>query len=262
MRQTFADEIINAGYDLHPETVVITLKSEYLSPNDLASEFTQCQPIFDFCFVQITSMGKIASGAFIGKFNDPNRFFVQMFMKRDYSDLIGYFSTPLYLTFEDGMIAKTEDSPVDFSPPGDLFSPIGFPSDFDGDGRKIVLGATMYAFYLMHQRAEVELITPSRQVSRQVKRKTGKKPSPHFEIKVSPQKTQKRYIKSGKSRQKRDAHIVRGHFATYTDNNPLFGKYTGTYWRPSHARGIKEGDKPSPKNYRIVMPEENVPSQK
>lgn len=32
-------------------------------------------------------------------------------------------------------------------------------------------------------------------------------------------------------------HICRGHFATYTPEHPLFGKYVGTYWRPDHVRG-------------------------
>lgn len=35
-------------------------------------------------------------------------------------------------------------------------------------------------------------------------------------------------------------HLVRGHFATYGDHNKLFGKYTGTFWVPTHARGNAE----------------------
>lgn len=36
---------------------------------------------------------------------------------------------------------------------------------------------------------------------------------------------------------KKALHICRGHFATYTEDKPLFGKYTGTFWRPAHVRG-------------------------
>lgn len=32
-------------------------------------------------------------------------------------------------------------------------------------------------------------------------------------------------------------HICRGNFAHYTADNPLFGKYEGTFWRPAHVRG-------------------------
>jgi hypothetical protein len=34
-------------------------------------------------------------------------------------------------------------------------------------------------------------------------------------------------------------HVVRGHFAKYTPEKPLFGKYVGTFWREAHTRGDK-----------------------
>lgn len=37
-------------------------------------------------------------------------------------------------------------------------------------------------------------------------------------------------------------HFVRGHFATYTADKPLFGNIVGTVWKPAHVRGdIKQG---------------------
>lgn len=36
---------------------------------------------------------------------------------------------------------------------------------------------------------------------------------------------------------KKALHICRGHFATYTPEKPLFGKVTGTFWKPAHVRG-------------------------
>lgn len=33
------------------------------------------------------------------------------------------------------------------------------------------------------------------------------------------------------------AHICRGHFSTYTEERPLFGKYSGKFWIPAHVRG-------------------------
>jgi hypothetical protein len=41
---------------------------------------------------------------------------------------------------------------------------------------------------------------------------------------------------------KRALHICRAHFAHYTEEHPLFGKYTGTFYRHMHLRGsLKEG---------------------
>jgi hypothetical protein len=38
----------------------------------------------------------------------------------------------------------------------------------------------------------------------------------------------------------RALHICRGHFSTYSEDKPLFGKYPGTFWVPDHVRGSKE----------------------
>jgi hypothetical protein len=41
---------------------------------------------------------------------------------------------------------------------------------------------------------------------------------------------------------KRALHICRGHFATYSEDRPLFGRVSGTFWKPAHVRGsIKQG---------------------
>ncbi len=41
---------------------------------------------------------------------------------------------------------------------------------------------------------------------------------------------------------KKALHICRAHFAHYTEEHPLFGKYTGTFYKPMHVRGhLKEG---------------------
>lgn len=41
---------------------------------------------------------------------------------------------------------------------------------------------------------------------------------------------------------KKALHICRGHFANYSEEKPLFGKYAGQFWKPSHVRGsIEQG---------------------
>jgi len=46
-------------------------------------------------------------------------------------------------------------------------------------------------------------------------------------------------------------HLVRGHFATYSPEKPLFGKYVGTYWREAHTRGSKDAGEVA-KDYEVV----------
>ena len=39
---------------------------------------------------------------------------------------------------------------------------------------------------------------------------------------------------------KKAFHFCRGHFKTYTDEKPLFGKHTGSFWCPDHTKGDLE----------------------
>ena len=52
-------------------------------------------------------------------------------------------------------------------------------------------------------------------------------------------------------------HTVRGNFATYTEENKLFGKYTGRFYRRPHVRGTTEAGVVG-KTYK-VKPEDETP---
>jgi len=47
-------------------------------------------------------------------------------------------------------------------------------------------------------------------------------------------------------------HICRGHFREYSEEKPLFGKYSGKYWIPQHARGDK-GAGEIIKDYKVKL---------
>lgn len=94
----------------------------------------------------------------------------------------------------------------------------------------------------------------SRQVRRMRERHKEKDRETAIEYKILdlyPLKKQVRYAKNdGGTSMKKALHIVRGHFATYTEDAPLFGKVTGTFWKPAHARGLR-GYGEIDKDYRI-----------
>lgn len=52
---------------------------------------------------------------------------------------------------------------------------------------------------------------------------------------------------------KKALHICRGHFSEYSEERPLFGKYAGRFWIPSHVRGTTESGQVI-KDYRIKAP--------
>lgn len=54
---------------------------------------------------------------------------------------------------------------------------------------------------------------------------------------------------------KKAMHICRGHFATYSEDKPLFGKYSGTFWRPAHVRGNADNGTVY-KDYKVKAPKD------
>lgn len=52
---------------------------------------------------------------------------------------------------------------------------------------------------------------------------------------------------------KKALHICRGHFSTYSEEKPLFGKYAGRFWIQAHVRGTAEAGKVI-KDYKVKPP--------
>ena len=112
-----------------------------------------------------------------------------------------------------------------------------------------------FAISLAHCRnVEVRDRPVSRQQRRMAER-TGKPAIIYKELVIDAFRKQVRYETQGDGGNeiKRALHICRGHFATYGDHNPLFGKYTGTFWRPMHVRGNKEAGEVK-KSYKVERP--------
>ncbi len=116
--------------------------------------------------------------------------------------------------------------------------------------------AAFFAISLLHCRnVEVRDRPVSRQQRRMAER-TGKSITVYKELVIDAFRKQVRYEsdQSGDNQIKRALHICRGHFATYTDANPLFGRVTGTFWKPMHVRGHKEAGQVH-KTYSVKEPQ-------
>jgi hypothetical protein len=56
----------------------------------------------------------------------------------------------------------------------------------------------------------------------------------------------------------RALHICRGHFSHYSEEKPLFGKYSGSFWIPDHVRGKKEhGEVVKDYSVKAPMPDQS-----
>lgn len=118
-----------------------------------------------------------------------------------------------------------------------------------------VLYPLMFALSLVNcKNVKVVDIPASRQQRRMAERK-GQPVITYKELIIDAFRNQVRQEAQGAGGNeiKRALHICRGHFATYGDDNPLFGKHTGMFWRPMHMRGHKESGQVH-KTYKVESP--------
>lgn len=90
------------------------------------------------------------------------------------------------------------------------------------------------------QAVEEENLYPTRQARRAAERRGDPKPPRFYTLRINPNATRKQGAGTGTSGRELSLHIVRGHFATYTEERKLFGKHAGTFWIPAHVRGSDE----------------------
>lgn len=91
-----------------------------------------------------------------------------------------------------------------------------------------------------------KVIVPFRKSGKKKKLPPKKKFEYHVLRLVLPKTTQKKHTQESSNRRGSKelvrVHFCRGHFKTYTEEAPLFGKYTGVYWWQPYIRGsIKQG---------------------
>jgi hypothetical protein len=82
---------------------------------------------------------------------------------------------------------------------------------------------------------------PKRHEQREAMRK-GEPILKYHEIVIDPNRSygDSESVKASENKPTRALHIARGHFAHYSEEKPLFGKYAGTFWIPAHVRGNKD----------------------
>lgn len=102
---------------------------------------------------------------------------------------------------------------------------------------KIVTRLTLFGVSLMHCR-NVSVVDTEEKVSRQVRRARERKGKvPALKYKTLQIKPTGRGGDAGETTDVTPLHICRGHFKTYTEDAPLFGRIVGTYWWSDQVRG-------------------------
>jgi hypothetical protein len=95
------------------------------------------------------------------------------------------------------------------------------------------------ALSVLHQRTVVERVTHTRQQRRQHQRRHKAELADYYLLTVKPtqQVESMADVAQPVAPASRREHIVRGHFRYYTEERPLFGRYSGMVWIAEHQRG-------------------------
>jgi hypothetical protein len=114
------------------------------------------------------------------------------------------------------------------------------------------LAPLLLTISFMHCRnVSLRPVDPPERLSRNHARKHGKPLTRYHVLEIEPMR---RILDSeGEAQTKglRHAlHICRGHFKTFGEQSPLFGRHVGTYWWPAHVRGNVEHGAVE-KDYRV-----------
>jgi len=118
---------------------------------------------------------------------------------------------------------------------------------------KLVLVPVLVAISLMHCK-NIELV--NKPITRAMKRRVKRTGEPLVVEKVLVIEPFKRKVINESTGEQSGLtlamHICRGHFREYSEEKPLFGKYSGKYWIPQHARGNKESGEID-KEYKVDL---------
>ena len=149
------------------------------------------------------------------------------------------------------MIVRADGSPKEMI----TVAPKETPRDDEDTDLVLAWGSVvLLALCFAHCRGVVQReARPSRQVARQAER-SGKPVVTYKVLDIDPVRkvlqTEGHVAHNGLQKA---LHICRGHFAHYTEDKPLFGKLTGTFYVPMHTRGsLKAGA--VVKDYRVLAP--------
>jgi hypothetical protein len=86
-------------------------------------------------------------------------------------------------------------------------------------------------------------VEPPPKLSKKRKKRYGHPLTTYRVIRVTPhftQKGRKKHSDETIAEGSQPLHIVRGHFKTYEEDRPLFGRYAGTFWWNSQVRGSRD----------------------
>lgn len=147
---------------------------------------------------------------------------------------------------EDGSVPTTSDGVgalhsgplLDCTPGGEAFGEEI--AGYNAFARPFLKAALLAVSFMHCKNVKMVEHNPPPKASRKAQRKSGVPLTKYYTLQIDPMKQALRSEGNIESLGlQRALHICRGHFVTYTEEKPMFGKTAGTFWKEPHVRGNK-----------------------
>ena len=99
----------------------------------------------------------------------------------------------------------------------------------------------------------IEEVEPSEKLSKKYQKRTGRPLTRYHVLNIDPMRRELEANGAARGQLRKSLHIARGHFKVFTEDAPLFGRHTGTYWWAPQVRGRSE-EGIVVKGYRVNAP--------
>lgn len=220
-----------------------------------ASEFPNCRPPFIEFFAEWQMPMRKSQNRWTIRPDKKKRLMGAHVVSREFEDG-GKFTANLFVEEDGGYIAETCFCfDVTYNLHGNIYVRSLQVPDLLRSMAPLLLGIS----FLNCKRVDSIDVSDSDGPSRKWLRRQKKPSIKYHVLKVNPLRIRKRTtykeeVEFLNAQAANPRFIVRGHFATYTKERPLFGKYWGTFWREGHKRGdVKNGM--VLKDYEVISPE-------
>lgn len=183
--------------------------------------------------------------------------FAAVFIERQKGQPVGPIAYHCAALAEDGTWYRQADNSLIWEgsiPELSMQLPEGVSAEWNAISAQLCFPALLAISFMHCKNAEIVEVIPNDKLSKKAKKRTGRDLVRYHTLEIDPiKKIFKKYKHGTINDLKHAFHICRGHFKTFTEDSPLFGRHTGTFWWTPQVKGRKsEGI--IVKDYRVLSP--------
>jgi hypothetical protein len=203
--------------------------------DDIRLPYKTCTLMYDSDINSENDASKAATIVIEGKDGDELLLIIWFYL----SSINDWAVLPWYFSIE-GILDKTKTSEMVIRPLFDDDVPNDIQEREEFITIRIAMKLVNYFLLLLNCKNISTIDNPPPEKLNKKRAKTGKCPLFTYKTLVIKPTGKKQETQAAQGLWENRVHLCRGHFKSYSDDKPLFGRYTGRYWWQPAVRGNKQ----------------------